>query len=151
AADDDVASLDQAEPLRPLHAERAVDEARDPRPRGVDEAPRLHGLLLTCRLVLDRGAPGAAVAAGGRAARAGQDAGAALAGVEGVQDDEAGVVDPAVGIAEALCEGGPQRLADGIAPQIEAARAGQLLAAAEMVVEEEADADHPGRAQRRLV
>src|SRR5215470_6987745 len=72
-------------------------------------------------------------AAGGKAARARQDAGAALLCVEGVEDDEAGVVDPAVGIAEALGEGGPQRLADGIAAEVEAARPRQLLAAAEMV------------------
>ena len=92
--------------------------------------------------------PAVAVARGGDSARARADVGAALGRIARVEDDEAGIVDPAVGILEAGGEdAGLQRRAGAVRREIEHARAGQALPAAQMVVKEQADAQHPGRPQ----
>ena len=90
--------------------------------------------------------PAAAVTAEARAAGAGQNRGAALLGVERVQDHEAGIVDPAVGIFEGTAELGLERGAGRVAAQVERAGRRQALAAAKVVVEEQAEADQPSRA-----
>jgi hypothetical protein len=51
----------------------------------------------------------------------------------------------------ALGQAGLERPADGIAPEIDSARARQQLAPAQMVVEEEAEPHEPGRTQGRLM
>ena len=83
--------------------------------------------------------------------RAGADLGPALGSVARVQHDQAGIVDPAVGILEAGGEhAGLQRRPGAVAGEIEHAGAGQALPAAEVVVEEQAEAQHPARPQARL-
>ena len=68
-----------------------------------------------------------------------------------VQHHEPRVVDPAVGIFEAPGVLVEDRRALGIAAQVERARARQLLAAAEMVVEEQPEPHQPGGAVLRAV
>src|SRR5690606_9476473 len=79
------------------------------------------------------------------AAGPGQDLGAALARIERVQDHEARVLDPAVRVREADAKVLLERRARRIAPQIDAPGARQLAATAEMVVQEQAEADQPDR------
>ncbi|MCY1186581.1 hypothetical protein D9M73_274670 [compost metagenome] len=74
--------------------------------------------------------------------------GAALAGGHGVEHHQAGVVDPAIGVFEAA---GDLRLQRAAGAEAQAAGGGQALALAEVVVEEQAGADHPRRAQVRPV
>ena len=78
--------------------------SRHPGPGGIDERPR-DDLALQPGVDLERGeAPGFVVALGGDAAGAGVDGGAAFGGVDGVEDDEPGIIDPAVGIFESAHE-----------------------------------------------
>ena len=72
--------------------------------------------------------------------------GALFGGIDRVEHDEARIVHPAIGIFEALGVLVEDRRAFGIAGEIERAGARQLLAAAEMVVEEQAEPHQPGRA-----
>ena len=72
--------------------------------------------------------------------RARADGGAALGRIACVEDDEAGIVDPAVGILEAGGEeAGLQRRAGAVRGEIEDAGAGQALPAAQVIVEEQAE------------
>ena len=129
-----------------------VEEALHPRPGGIDQAARLQ---------LHRGAVGAgqldvpqlAVVAAPRrhAAMAGEDAGAHLARRLQVGDHQAGVVDPGVGIDEAVLERRLQARAELGARQVDRDRLGQGHVPVEMVVEEEAQPQHPARPQMRLV
>jgi hypothetical protein len=74
-----------------------------------------------------------------RPSRAGADIGAAVGGVAGVEHDEARIVDPAVGIFEALRRAGFSGAPAGHPAQIERRGRRQQLAAADMVVEEQAE------------
>jgi hypothetical protein len=78
------------------------------------------------------------------------DPGAAARRVARVEDDEPGIVDAAIGIGEAAAED-PLHPGAPLAGKIDTLGGGQRGAAAEMVVEEETEADHPGRAPRRLI
>ena len=85
-------------------------------------------------------------------ARAGADLGAAIGGVARGQHHEARVVDEAVGIFEAFGVAvGDQRLADLVAGEIDRAGRRQQVPAADMVVEEQAEPQQPGRAQPGMV
>ena len=85
-------------------------------------------------------------------ARAHADLRPALCRVDRVQHDQAGIVDRAVGILEGCGEGvGLQRLPRRICREIEHARARQPLPAAQVVVHEQPDAQHPRRPQPLLV
>src|SRR6185369_3072937 len=117
-------------------AERVLHEARDPGAGGIDEAAGPDRPALPRRKILDDGGPGWSLAARGDAARAGQDLRPALLRVEGVQRHQPRIIDAAIGIAEALGQGGLEGLAGGIAPEVEPARARQQLAPAQVVVEE---------------
>ena len=73
------------------------------------------------------------------------DDAAAQLGVQRVQDDQPGVVDPAIGIFEGLAKFPADRGALRSAPQIQRARRRQFFAPAQMIVEEQSHADEPGR------
>ena len=90
--------------------------------------------------------PEAVRALGLDAAAAAQDLGAALGRILGVQYHQAGVVDPAVGVRERGAELRLERSAGRIVAEVDLARSRQPRAAAQMVVEEQSEADHPGRA-----
>ena len=85
-------------------------------------------------------------------AGAGADFGAAIGGVARGEHHEAGVIDEAVGIFKAPGVAiGDQRLSDLVAGQIDRARRRQQVSAADMVVEEQAEPQQPGRAQPVMV
>ncbi len=71
-----------------------------------------------------------------------------LPGLEGVEHHQARVIDPAVGVLEAAGDAGaePVLLGEG-----HPSRSGQALPPPQVVVEEEARAQHPGRPQVRAV
>ena len=71
---------------------------------------------------------------------------AALCGVQRIEHDQATVVDPAIGIRECVIDAGTQRaVAAGADPH--AARGLQRAPAAEVIVEEQPEADLPARPQ----
>ncbi len=149
-AGDDVAALDQADMALAGHTLDLAEHPLDPGAGGVDQRARLDHLLAA--LGMGQLDPPQPVDPAGASERGpGQDAGAALGGIERREHDQAGVVDPAVGIFEGAPEGRPDRRALQIAPQIERAGAGQLLPAAQMVVQPQAQADQPDRALLRAV
>ena len=73
--------------------------------------------------------------------------GAARRGVARIEDDETGVLHPAVRIFEAEFRHVAQRRAGGVAVEAQRARRRQAAAAADMVVEKQACTQHPGRPQ----
>ncbi len=78
----------------------------------------------------------------------GMDVGAVLAGGDRVEHHQARIVHRAVGVLEATADLGLQRAAAG---EAQGRAGGQLLALAEVIVEEQAGADHQSRAQVRTV
>ena len=146
-AGDDVAALHQADAAVAGRAVDAGEHILHPRPRRIDDAASAHGALSGSIAQLD--GPGIAVAPGRQHRRARADVGAARLGIERVEHDQAGIVDPAVRIFEGARVGVLDRLAHRIAGEVDGAGGGQFLAAAEMVVEKEAEAHQPGRALLR--
>ena len=134
----DVAALDQTDLAVGLGAKAPVQNVRDPGAGGVDD--HLRGDVAAAR---QGGGPGRAVAAGQEQFGAGGDLGAALMGVERVEHDQAGVVDPGVPIGAEPEAAGLQGRAEDIVASAEAPRAGQGAAPREQVVEQEPEADHP--------
>ena len=152
ARHDDVAALDQAHALGGLDVGLLVEEALHPGPGGVDKAACLHlyaGAVGTCKLDV----PQPAIVAAPRrdAAMAGEDAGAHLARRLDIGDHQARIVDPGVGIDEALLERGLQADAELRLRQVDGDRLGQGHVPVEMVVEEEAEPQHPPGPEVRLV
>ena len=90
------------------------------------------------------------LALGANASGAGADHGAALGGVERVQHDEPRIVNPAIGILEAVLVAALERLADDVVGEIERMRRRQDLAAAEMIVDEQPQPQHQRRAHAGL-
>ena len=84
------------------------------------------------------------------AAGAGADRGAALGGIDRVEYDQARIVRPAVGIFKAVGIGLLERRGEDAVSEIDAAGRRQNLSPAEMIVDEEAEAQHPGRAHAGL-
>ncbi len=69
-------------------------------------------------------------------------------GGHGVEYYQSRIVDPAVGIFETF---GDLAFQCTVGTELQAFRAGELLTLAQVIVEEQAGADHPGRAQMRAV
>jgi hypothetical protein len=146
----DVAALDQPQRAAGASVDLVGQELRRPRAGRVDQ-----------RTGAQRAGPAAGVRehhlpAGRGPARAGagparQHLRAVLGRVDRVEHDEPRVVDPAVGVHEALAEGLLQRQARRVHAQVDGARRGQHLAAGEVVVQEQARPDHPHRTHARVV
>ena len=81
------------------------------------------------------------------AAEAGIDARPPVVRIDGVEDDQARVIDDAVGIFEAGNVFRLQRRAERARAEIDRAGRGQQAASAEVIVDEEPEAKHPARAQ----
>ncbi len=128
---------------------RGFRDLPDPGAGRVDQHAGRCGLPLAARI--EHQVPVLA-ALGADQPRAGADIGAALGGVERVEHDEARVIHPAVGKLEPGAEDPLHGLADRIVGEIDGARRRQHLAAAEMVVDEQAEPQQQRRApagQRR--
>ncbi len=149
-AHDHVAALHQAQRLRARQRHLLAQELPGPRTGRIDEraCAQLAGLAA---LALQLRVPQALAAVRSGATRARQDRGATLGGVDRVQHDQPCIVDPAVRIDKTSGELALQRRARRVAVQVHGTRARQHLAPREMVVEEQAGADHPHRAHARVV
>ena len=84
------------------------------------------------------------------AARAGADRRSALGGIERADHHEPRVICPAVGIFEPAFVAALERGTEWIVGQRDGAGRRQDLSPAEMIVDEQTQAQHPGRAQARL-
>ena len=148
-AHDDVRALDEAYPGRRIRPQKPGD-LRDPRAGRIDDRlGRDHFAPPGARL---RGQLPETVDAGCiDDARAGPDRGAPVGRIAGVEDDEARIVNPAVGIFEAALENRLQGGSRRIACQVEHPRGGQALSPADIVVEEKPKAQEPLRAQADMV
>ncbi len=154
ARHDDVAALDVAHVLFRRRAVDRIAHALDPRPGDVDEHFRGH-LGRRLRSHAERrspvGAAGIALPPRGDEPRPDADVGAAQARVHHVEHGEPRVVDTRIGIDEPLAERGLEPRAPRRSRQVDTERGRQRLAPAEMVVQEEARAQHPRRTQVGLV
>ena len=70
--------------------------------------------------------------------------GTVLPGRHGIEHNQASIVDPAVGVLEALGDGAFER---AVAAEPEAFGTGEFFPLAQVIVEKQAGADHPGRPQ----
>ena len=147
---DDVAALDQPQRLGARHVRMLAQELRGPWAGGIDQRARRDLSPFAARVV-ERDLPLAGGASRIHAAPAREHRGTALGRVDGVQRHQARVVDPAVRIDEALGEAWLQRGTGSVATQVDGARRRQHLAARQVVVQEQACADHPHRAHARVV
>ncbi|MCY1398690.1 hypothetical protein D9M71_137260 [compost metagenome] len=147
ARHDQVAALHQADvPGRGVF-QVVAQEAADPGTGGIDQrmgADRVQAAVVALQVQVPQ--PLAAPRADAAGARV--DMRAVLAGADGVEHHQPGVVHGAVGILEAAADFRLERTAGA---ELQAARSRQLLALAQVVVEEQPGADHPRRAQVRLV
>ena len=152
ARHDDVAALDEANTLVRLHFGLFVEEMLHPRARRVHQATRLQ-VDRDAAGPFERDVPELAIrcASGRHAAMAGEDPGAHFARRFQVADDQPRIVHPGIGVDEALLEGRFQADAELGGRQVDGNRLGQGHVPVEMIIEEEAEPQHPARAQVRLV
>ena len=144
----DVRALHQPHLGARVDADARRQHLLDPGAAGVDQHARLDRVARAVGGVLDRHMPDAVDLPGLDRAGAGANLGAAVGSIARGQRDEPRVVDEAIGIFKALAVAArDQRLADHVARQIDRARRRQQVPAADMVVEEEAEPQQPGRAQ----
>ena len=142
----DMAALHHADLRRRVRPQHGLQHLPHPRPGGVHQRARLDHLRLSA--VMLRGhAPQAVHALGAGAPRAGGDDGAALRRVAGVQQHHARIFDPAIRILERHLVFGLEHPARRVAVQPLGARGRQALAAAQVVIQEQAQPQQPGRAQ----
>ena len=121
-AGDEVAALDQAHTSAAVDAHRPPQHLLDPGAGGVDHGPGANLPPAAVAAVLELDPPERPVAARADQGGAGQDLRAAAAGVERVEDDQPGIVDPAVGILEGLAVLGLERPAFRVAVQVQRPR-----------------------------
>ena len=148
ALDDDMAALDLLDVGARGLMQLAVENGLDPGTGGIDDALGADGLQGT------RGIPQIDLPAVGRAPSrhaggAREDGRAQVGGGARVDRDQPRIVDPAIGVDKSLLDIGADILAVACAAQRDAARAGELFALAQMVVQKQPGAYHPGGPQFR--
>lgn len=143
----DMAALDQADAIGRLLLEVVLQELRDPGSGGIDQGAGAGGEQAAVGAFQVQ-VPQTLAAPCADAAGAGVDVRVTFARGHGVEQYQAGIVHPAVGVFETAQHLRPQRAAGAKA---HAVRARQFLALAQVVVEEQPGADHPGRTQVRAV
>ncbi|MNP05087.1 hypothetical protein D3C76_970300 [compost metagenome] len=147
ARHDEVAALDQADAIGGIELEVILDEAGDPWTGSIDQCACTNGLLAAVG-VLQFHLPHIIHPRCPQAAGTGVDVRAVLARAHGVEYHQARIVDRTVGVLEAA---GNARLERVARAEAQAARGAQALAFAQVVIQEQTGADHPGRAQVRAV
>ncbi len=143
----DVAAFVQTNGRRAPPAATRRRQTAQPRPGGVDQDAR--GCDVAAAPHLKHQLPGRAAFCAD-AARARADHGPALGGIKGIEHDQTGIIGPAIGIFEAASRGTLERRAERIMREIDGASGGQRVASAEMVIDEQAQAQHPGGPHARL-
>ena len=133
----DMTAFDEAHVCLSIAPHAPCEHVLDPGTGGVDEHASAGFVPLSRSVVAKSEHPDLAVADGGDGFRAGLDRRAAPRCVDGVEDDEAGIVDPAIGIGEGFDDTRLQATAGDVGPQIDRAARGQFSAAAEMIVKPE--------------
>ena len=141
ARHDDVRPAHQPNGFAAVLADHALHHIGDPGAGGIDQRARRH--LLAGTIMVERDLPMIAPATGRHDPRARQDARAPRLGIAGVQHDQTGIFDPAIGIFIGLDEFGLQRRTFGCAGKVQGGCARQDLAPAQMVIEEQAQPDQP--------
>ncbi len=123
-----------------------------PRTAGIDQRAGPDGLARAAGGVFDGDLPDAVGLPDLDRTRAGVDFSATIGGIACGEHDEACVVDETVGVFKALGEAvGDQRLANLVMREIDRTRRRQQLTAANMVVQEQPQAQQPGRTQSCVV
>ena len=146
--DDDMTALNQPEATFELRAERGPGKGLGPRARCVDDAARRYDLGLAGLAVAQRHLPTARGFAGVDDLGARPHDGAMGACRAQRQHDQAGIVDPAIGIGKATTKLGRQARPPGGLGQIDAPAAPQSRRT-ENIVEPQAGPYKPTRAQAR--
>ena len=146
ARHDDMAALDQPDPAIAPRPMGTADDVGDPGARRIHQCAGADGARPARRL--DRRDPAIALALCIDQPRARRDRRAPLRRVDRVEHDEAAVLDPAVRINESLALSRRKPVAQRRTLQRDRARARQLLATAQMVIEEQAQPHHPGGPRR---
>ena len=142
-----VAALDQANAARGFLVQALVIEGLDPGAGRIDQTAASDVELLAPFPLQGQG-PVFGAAHRLDAAGAGLHVGALVAGHHGVEHHQPGVVDPGVRILEPLADTGSEAV---LRQEAHAAAALELVALGQVVIEEQAGADHPGRAQVRAM
>ncbi|ACO77617.1 hypothetical protein AvCA_14000 [Azotobacter vinelandii CA] len=142
---DQVAALNQADAPGRALVQDILDEAGHPRAGGVHQSPGPDsGAVAVGPLQFDP--PEALLALCGKAAGAGTDDRAPFPCGHGVEHYQAGIVHLAVGELKTAAD---FRFERAVRCEAYRLRGGQLPMAAQTVVEEQAEPDHPGRSQLR--
>ena len=141
---DDVRSLDETHARARVGPCYRPEGLRDPGPGGVGDGARADDPALAAARIFEFGAPSGPLGLRRDEARAHENVGAARLRVAGVENDEPGVLHPAIGIFEREAGAGAQRRAGGIFVETQRPGRRQLLAAADVVVEKQARAQNPG-------
>ena len=149
-AHDDVAAADHAR-MAPGGCRRAaVEELRDPRSRRVHHEPGPQGSFAAVGCAQSRD-PLRAIRLQSDAGRARQYLGTAFERINGIGHDQSRIVDPAIGVFETRPVTRIERFAGRMPAQVDRLRRRQVPARREVVIQEEAGADHPRRPQVRFV
>ena len=149
-AGDDMAALHQPHVFARLASGDPVEDALDPRAGGIHQRAAAHRLGLAVRAA-QLHLPKLVHALGGNRLRARAHHSAMRCRVQRVENHQPRIIDPAIGIFESGAERVPHWLAFRRVAQIELARPRQALASTEMIIEEQPQADHPGRPLLRAV
>src|SRR6266404_4628865 len=149
-ADDDMAALYQAQPWRAFPPQFPGQEFPRPRAGGVHQRPGAH-LLASPRAILQLGNPRRTLAPRGETSPPREDFGPMLLRIDGIQRYQPRIIDPAVRIFETDLEPGLEPGGIGRLGEVHPSGGRQALAAAQVIVEKQPQADHPGRPQRPFV
>ncbi len=142
-----VAALDEANAAWGFLVQALVIEGLDPGAGCIDQAAA-GDVELLAPLPLQSQGPVFGAAHRLDAAGAGLHVGALVARHHGVEHHQPGVVDPGVRVLEPLADAGGEAI---LRQEAHAAAALELVALGQVVIEEQAGADHPGRTQVRAM
>ena len=138
-----MAALDQTDIVGVFAAKSLFQDVIDPGSGRIDNAARLNLPGISGQPVLKSDLPQFAGTADRDNLCGRIDLRAPVRSIARIQDDQPGIIDPAIGIFERLFEMWLQRLSCRIICKIKRCGAGQLLAAADMIVQKQTDPDQP--------
>eukprot|EP00164_Ancoracysta_twista_P010337 GFYU01015550.1.p2 GENE.GFYU01015550.1~~GFYU01015550.1.p2 ORF type:complete len:155 (-),score=0.73 GFYU01015550.1:157-621(-) len=98
-------------------------------------------------IVLNGDRPQITLASGGNTFGSDPDVCTAITCIHRVKDDKTGVLHPTIGIDECLFHAGNQRRTGDMLLQADTFRTGKFFTAAKVIIQEQAQPDHPGRTQ----